>query len=59
MTYRVVVEEKHFKCYQDEGDRFLNCVVARDETWLRNSEPELKSKSSEWHGPGSRRPAKF
>jgi len=34
-------------------------VVAIDETWIRDFEPELKSQSSEWRGKGSSRPKKF
>lgn len=59
MTQRVEVAEKHLKRYEIEGDEFLNRIVAIDETWLRSYEPELKSQSSEWHTPGSPRPAKF
>jgi histone-lysine N-methyltransferase SETMAR len=38
---------------------FLQNVVAIDETWIRDFEPELKSQSSEWRGKGSSRPKKF
>ena len=34
-------------------------MVATDETWIRDFEPELKSQSSEWRGKGSPRPKKF
>jgi hypothetical protein len=34
-------------------------MVATDETWIRDFEPELKSQSSEWRGKGSLRPKKF
>jgi len=34
-------------------------VVAIDETWIQDFEPELKSQSSEWRGKGSPRPKKF
>jgi histone-lysine N-methyltransferase SETMAR len=36
-----------------EGKEFLQKVVANDETWIRNFEPELKSQASEWRGKGS------
>ena len=42
-----------------EGDEFLQKLVATDETWIRDFEPELKSQSSEWRGRGSPRPKKF
>jgi len=36
--------------FREEGNEFLQKVVAIDETWIRNFEPELKSQSSEWRG---------
>lgn len=47
------------KRYEQEGETFLNRIVAIDETWVRSYEPELKRQSSEWHTPSSPRPAKF
>ena len=44
---------------REEGNKFLQKVVATDETWIQDFEPELKSKSSEWRGKGSPRPKKF
>lgn len=41
-----------------EGQTFLNRIVAIDETWVRDFEPELKSQSNEWKGPSSPRPKK-
>jgi len=43
----------------EEGNKFLQKVVAIDETWIRDFEPELKSQSSEWRGKGSPRLKKF
>jgi len=34
-------------------------IVAIDETWVRDFEPELKSQSNEWRSPSSPRPKKF
>ena len=45
--------------FREEGNKFLQKVVATDETWIRDFEPELKSQSSEWRGKGSPRPKKF
>jgi len=45
--------------FREEGNEFLQKVVAIDETWIRDFEPELKSQSSEWRGKGSPRPKKF
>ena len=45
--------------FREEGNEFLQKVVAIDETWIRDFEPELKSQSSEWRGKGSSRPKKF
>ena len=45
--------------FREEGNEFLQKVVAIDETWIRDFEPELKSQSSEWRGKGSPRTKKF
>ena len=34
-------------------------IVAIDETWVRDFEPELKSRSNEWRSPSSPRPKKI
>jgi hypothetical protein len=36
----------------------LRRIVAIDETWIRDFEPELKSQSSQWKHPSSPRPLK-
>ena len=56
---RVDVATQLLERYKNEGDMFLNRIVAIDETWIRSYEPELKRQSSEWHTPGSPRPIKF
>jgi len=45
--------------FREEGNKFLQKVVATDETWIQDFEPELKSQSSEWTGKSSPRPKKF
>ena len=45
--------------FREEGNEFLQKVVAIDETRIRDFEPELKSQSSEWRGKVSPRPKKF
>ena len=59
MTDRVEIAQTHLNRHENEGDQFINRIVAIDETWLHSYEPELKSQSSEWHTPSSPRPAKF
>ena len=59
MTDRVETAQTHLNRHENEGDQFINRIVAIDETWLRSYEPESKSQSSEWHTPSSPRPAKF
>jgi len=44
--------------FREEENEFLQKLVAIDETWIRDFEPELKSQSSEWRGKGSPRPKK-
>ena len=45
--------------FHEEGNEFLQKVVAIDGTWIRDFEPELKSQSSEWRGKSSPRRKKF
>ena len=49
MTDRVETAKRQLIRYENEGNHCFNRIVAIDETWLRNYEPELKSQSSEWH----------
>jgi hypothetical protein len=41
-----------------EGQAFPYRIVAIDETWVRDFEPELKSQSNEWRSPNSLQPKK-
>jgi len=56
---RVEITQQLLDGFREEGNRFLQKVVAIDETWIWDFEPELKSQSSEWRGKGSPRPKKF
>jgi hypothetical protein len=42
-----------------EGQTFLYRIVATDETWVRDFEPELKSQSNEWRSPTTPQPKKI
>jgi histone-lysine N-methyltransferase SETMAR len=42
-----------------EWNEFLQKVVAIDETWIPDFEPELKAQSSDWRGNGSLRQKKL
>jgi hypothetical protein len=42
-----------------EGQAFLCRIVAIDETWVRDFEPELKSQPNKWRSPTTPRPKKF
>ena len=44
-TDRVETAQTHLNRHENEGDQFINCIVAIDETWLRSYEPELNSQS--------------
>ncbi len=44
--------------YRNESESFLKCIITIDKTWIRNFEPELKSKSNVWSGKGEKRPQK-
>jgi len=56
---RLEIAQQLLHRFREEGNEFLQKVVAIDETWIRDFEPELKSQSSEWRGKGSPRPKKF
>jgi len=53
------ITQKLLHIFREEGNEFLQKVVAIDETWIRDFEPELKSQSSEWRGKGPPRLKKF
>ena len=59
MTDRVETAETHLNRHENEGNQFIKCVVAIDETWLRSYDQELNSQSSEWQYLSSPRSAKF
>jgi hypothetical protein len=42
-----------------QGQAFLYRIVATDETWVKDYEPQLKSQSNEWRSPNCLRPKKF
>ena len=42
-----------------EDQAFMRRIVAIDETWIRDFEPELKSQSNEWRATSSPRPKEF
>jgi histone-lysine N-methyltransferase SETMAR len=48
----------HLRKYRREGRKFLQRIVACDETWAYSWQPELKRQSSEWRAPDSPRPTK-
>jgi histone-lysine N-methyltransferase SETMAR len=52
------ITEELLRCYEAEGEQFLNRIFAIDETWIRDFEPQLKSQSSQWKHATSPRPKK-
>jgi len=52
------VAEELLRRYE-AGEQFLNRIVAIDETWIRDFEPQLKSQSSQWKHATSPRPQKM
>ena len=56
---RLEIAQQFLHRFREEGHEFLQKVVAIDESWIRDFEPELKSQSSEWRGKGSLRPKKI
>jgi len=49
------VVEEWLRLYEAEGEQFLNRIVATDETWIRDFEPQLKSQSCQWNHANSPR----
>ena len=58
MATRASVCSALLKRFKSKDD-FLLRLVTVDETWVHNYEPENKSQSRQWVGPGSPRPKKF
>jgi len=56
---RLEITQQLLHRFREEGNEFLQKVVAIDETWIQDFEPELKSQSCEWRGKGSPRLKKF
>jgi transposase len=56
---RLEIAQQLLHRFRKEGNEFLQNVVAIDETWIRDFEPELKSQSSEWRGKVSPTPKNF
>ncbi|XP_035212257.1 histone-lysine N-methyltransferase SETMAR-like [Stegodyphus dumicola] len=57
--HRYALAGTQLERYRNEGDAFLQRIVAIDETWPRAYEPELKRQSNEWRHQGTPRPQKF
>lgn len=55
---RMEIATQLFARFQQEGDVFLKRIVAIDEIWMRDFEPELKSQSAQWTHPSSPYPSK-
>ena len=53
------IAEELLHHYQTEGEEFLKRIVALDETWMWDFEPELKSQLSQWKHTVSPHPKKM
>ena len=58
MATRASVCSALLKCFRSKDDLLLHLVTV-DETWVHYYEPENKTQSRQWVGPGSPRPKKF
>ena len=56
---RLEIAQQLLHRFREEGNEFLQKVVAIDENWIRDFEPELKYQSSKRRGKSSPRPKKF
>ena len=53
---RLEIAQQLLHRFREEGNECLQKLVATDESWIRDFEPELKSQSSKWRGKDSPRP---
>ncbi|XP_023718636.1 uncharacterized protein LOC111870514 [Cryptotermes secundus] len=56
---RMMMSLQHLQHYSEEGERFLDLTVIRDEMWVLHFTPESKQQSMVWKHPGSRVMKKF
>jgi hypothetical protein len=56
---RMTTSLQHLQRYSEEGERFLDLIVTRDETWVLHFTPESKQQSMVWKHPGSPVAKKF
>ena len=55
---RIMATTCHLCCHCQEGDTFLERIVAGDKTWVYSWDPQLKSQSAEWRSQDSLCPQK-
>jgi len=58
METRVPDSKSFLRCFDREGNDFLNSIITTDETWLHLHDPETKQQSAVWKRPGSPPPEK-
>jgi len=56
---RIDACQELLKCFEAEGDGFLERIVKGDETWVHYHQPETKKVSKEWHHTSSPKLKKF
>ncbi len=55
----VTIAHELWQHYEEEGNPFSHRIIAIDETWVRDYEPELKSQSTAWKGKEKLHPWNF
>ena len=56
---RVECCKQLLKRFEREGEKFMDRIVAVDETWISLYTPDTKAQSTMWKTPGSPSPKKF
>jgi len=56
---RTSAQHSFIGMFNTEGEKFLDCIVNGDETWISYSNIEMKKHSTVWKHSGSPKPKKF
>ena len=45
---RMIIAKEHLKHFNNDKNKFLNCIVTGNEMWVHYAEPETKAQSKQW-----------
>ena len=55
----MTIAKDHLGLFNHDENKFLNCIVTGDETWVYYAEPEAKAQSRQWKQASSPPPKKL